>query len=275
MKREFVKTDNARRFATAIQLREARGAAESGLVVVHGRAGEGKTRTLHNWASTRDAVMLTAYPGWTPHRMMCELDERMSVVTRGNWQATIAEQIAEGEKPLVVDEAGFALADGAACLERLRTITDKSGRTLSGQNIEAFAIAVAHAKPISIGINCSLGAAEMRPFLEALARVAPIYVSAYPNAGLPNAFGAYDQTPDQMALLVHDFATSGFVNMLGGCCGSTPDHIAKIAAVVRDVAPRKIPVKTEHFTEWAGLEPCIVRPETNFIMVGERTNITG
>ncbi len=155
------------------------------------------------------------------------------------------------------------------------TIVDKSGRTLSGQNIEAFAIAVAHAKPISIGINCSLGAAEMRPFLEALSRVAPFYVSAYPNAGLPNAFGAYDQTPDQMALLVHDFAESGFVNMLGGCCGSTPDHIAKIAAVVRDVAPRKIPVKTEHFTEWAGLEPCIVRPETNFIMVGERTNVTG
>lgn len=135
MKREFVKTANAQRFATAIALREARGAAESGLVVVHGRAGEGKTRTLHNWASTRGsgdraAVMLTAYPDWTPHRMMGELAALMGIVQRGNWQAAVGEQIAEFEKPVVVDEAGFALANNAACLERLRAITDKSGTLL-------------------------------------------------------------------------------------------------------------------------------------------------
>lgn len=130
MKREFVKTDNAKRFAAAMALKASRGAQESGLVVVHGRAGEGKTRTLHNWAAGVNAVMLTAYPGWTVRRMMVELAEKLHIVTKGQWEATLVEQIGAEEIDLVVDEAGFALADSAACLERLRSITDKSGTLL-------------------------------------------------------------------------------------------------------------------------------------------------
>lgn len=130
MKREFVKTANHLRFETAIKLREQRGAAESGLVVVHGRAGEGKTRTLHNWASARRGVMITAYPGITPNQALRAIAEVLKISTKGNWQSVMEERIAAEELPLVVDEAGFALSDGAACLERLRTITDKSGTLL-------------------------------------------------------------------------------------------------------------------------------------------------
>lgn len=126
MKKEFVATANHQRFEAAIKLRERRGASESGLVVVHGRAGEGKTRTLHNWASAQRGVMITAYPGITPTRAMRELAAKLKIATVGDWQGAVEERIAAEELPLVVDEAGFALADGAACLERLRTITDKS-----------------------------------------------------------------------------------------------------------------------------------------------------
>lgn len=135
MKKHFVRTSNDQRFRTALQQRESRGAREANLIVVHGRAGDGKTRTLHNWASTPNAlgaqaVMLTADPSWTPHRMMLLLAERLGVVPRGDWQSTVGEHIADGEVPLVIDEAGFALTNNAACLERLRSITDKSGTAL-------------------------------------------------------------------------------------------------------------------------------------------------
>jgi 5-methyltetrahydrofolate--homocysteine methyltransferase len=124
------------------------------------------------------------------------------------------------------------------------TITDASGRTLSGQTLEAFCISVMHANPVSIGLNCALGASEMRPHVEELAQIAPCYVSAYPNAGLPNAMGEYDETPEQTAAIVAEWAREGWVNMLGGCCGTTPPHIAAIAKAVKDYAPRPLPELT-------------------------------
>ena len=155
------------------------------------------------------------------------------------------------------------------------TITDRSGRTLSGQTIDAFWVSVAHARPFSVGINCALGAREMRPYIAELSRIAPVYISCYPNAGLPNAFGEYDETPDQTSELLREFATSGFVNMLGGCCGTTPDHIRAIARAVDGVPPRLRPTGDDRHTQFSGLETLTLRPDSNFIMVGERTNITG
>lgn len=121
------------------------------------------------------------------------------------------------------------------------TITDASGRTLSGQTLEAFYISVAHAEPISIGLNCSLGGHEMRPYIEELSEMAPCFVSCYPNAGLPNAMGEYDESPEMTAEIIKGFAESGWVNIVGGCCGTTPDHIAAIANAVKDIKPRQLP----------------------------------
>jgi 5-methyltetrahydrofolate--homocysteine methyltransferase len=121
------------------------------------------------------------------------------------------------------------------------TITDASGRTLSGQTLEAFLISVMHANPVSIGLNCALGAQEMRPHVAELAGIAPCLVSAYPNAGLPNAMGEYDETPEQTAAIVAEWAKEGWVNILGGCCGTTPDHIAAIAKAVKGLTPRPKP----------------------------------
>ncbi|MGQ7853930.1 methionine synthase [Pedobacter sp. WC2501] len=154
------------------------------------------------------------------------------------------------------------------------TITDASGRTLSGQTAEAFLNSVMHAKPLSIGFNCALGAKEMRPHIEELAAKAGCYVSAYPNAGLPNEFGAYDEQPHETAHLVDDFIASGFVNIVGGCCGTTPDHIGCIAKNARKAEPRKIPV-LEPYMRLSGLEPVTITPDSIFVNIGERTNITG
>jgi len=154
------------------------------------------------------------------------------------------------------------------------TIVDKSGRTLSGQTVEAFWTSVAHADPVIVGVNCSLGAREMRPSVEALARVAPVPVASYPNAGLPNAFGGFDETPEITSTLLGEFAQAGLVNLVGGCCGTTPEHIRMIAEAVRDTATRELPASA-HVTSFAGLEPFRITPETGFVMVGERTNITG
>ncbi len=155
------------------------------------------------------------------------------------------------------------------------TITDASGRTLSGQTTEAFWISVAHCPNlISVGLNCALGAVQMRPFIQSLSKVADIPVSAHPNAGLPNEFGGYDETPDQVAGFIRDFAESGFLNIAGGCCGTTPNHIRAVAEAVRNIQPRAIPT-VEPYMRLSGLEPVILRPETNFVNIGERTNVTG
>ena len=156
------------------------------------------------------------------------------------------------------------------------TITDRSGRTLSGQTIDAFWVSIAHARPFSIGLNCALGAREMRPYLAELARVADTWMSCYPNAGLPNAFGEYDEQPDETGRLLREFADAGFVNFLGGCCGTTPDHIAAVAAAVDGVAPRALPDRSgPRHTELSGLERLTIRADSNFVMIGERTNVTG
>ena len=155
------------------------------------------------------------------------------------------------------------------------TITDQSGRTLSGQTPEAFWISIAHARNLlSVGLNCALGSAMMRPYIEELSNAATAYTSLYPNAGLPNAMGGYDETPEFMAEQAREYATSGFVNMVGGCCGTTPDHIAAIAKAVEGIAPRRIPA-IQPLLRLSGLEPLVVRPDSNFINVGERTNVSG
>ena len=154
------------------------------------------------------------------------------------------------------------------------TITDASGRTLSGQTADAFWISVTHAMPFCVGLNCALGAAEMRAHLATLSRAADCYVHAYPNAGLPNELGAYDQDAAEMQTYIRDFCESGLVNIVGGCCGTTPDHIRAIAEAARGVAPRVLP-KGGQYTELSGLEPLVIREETNFVNVGERTNVTG
>ncbi len=154
------------------------------------------------------------------------------------------------------------------------TITDASGRTLSGQVTEAFWNSIRHAKPLLVGLNCALGADEMRPYLAEMARVADCFISCYPNAGLPNAFGEYDEAPDQTAAVVREFAESGLLNLLGGCCGTTPEHIAAMAEVVHGVAGRA-PSPREPALRLSGLEPLIVTEDSLFVNVGERTNITG
>ncbi|MCU1245965.1 MAG: methionine synthase [Acidobacteria bacterium] len=154
------------------------------------------------------------------------------------------------------------------------TITDASGRTLSGQTVEACWISLSHAPLLAVGINCALGAKEMRPHIEELARVAPIFISCYPNAGLPNELGGYDETPSHMAELLRDFASNNWLNLVGGCCGTTPEHISAIAEAVRDLRPR-VPEPREPHLRLSGLEPLVITPESNFIMVGERTNVTG
>jgi len=154
-------------------------------------------------------------------------------------------------------------------------ITDASGRTLSGQTVDAFWRSVSHARPLSVGVNCSLGATDMRPHVAELAKVADCYVSSYPNAGLPNAFGEYDEEAATTGGLVGEFATSGLVNIVGGCCGTTPPHIRAIAQAVEGVPPRKKPEPERGITYFSGLETLVIRSDSNFQMIGERTNVTG
>jgi 5-methyltetrahydrofolate--homocysteine methyltransferase len=154
------------------------------------------------------------------------------------------------------------------------TITDASGRTLSGQTVEAFWNSVRHARLFSVGLNCALGAAQLRPHVEELAGLADTYVSCHPNAGLPNAMGGYDETPETMAALVADFATAGIVNIVGGCCGTTPAHIRAIDEAIRGVPPRAVPTSPPA-CRLGGLEPLNIRPDSLFVNVGERTNVTG
>ncbi|MEM8584348.1 MAG: methionine synthase [Bacteroidota bacterium] len=198
--------------------------------------------------------------------------------------------LADGGADLILIETIFDTLNAKAAvfaLDRVRdeidrelpvmisgTITDASGRTLSGQTVEAFYISLAHANPICIGLNCALGAQEMRAHLEALHKVAACQVHAYPNAGLPNEMGEYDQGAEEMQAYIRDFAQSGFVNLVGGCCGTTPKHIEAMAEAVSGLPTRHIP-EASPFTQLCGLEPLVIRPETNFVNVGERTNVTG
>jgi 5-methyltetrahydrofolate--homocysteine methyltransferase len=154
------------------------------------------------------------------------------------------------------------------------TITDRSGRTLSGQTPEAFWISVRHARPWAVGLNCALGPDLLRPHVETLSRLADTLVAAYPNAGLPNAMGGYDLTPSQLADALGEYARAGLVNLVGGCCGTGPDHIAALDDAVRGLPPRR-PAEAPRFTMLSGLEPLVIRDDTLFVNVGERTNVAG
>ncbi|MEG8946136.1 methionine synthase [Rosettibacter firmus] len=155
------------------------------------------------------------------------------------------------------------------------TIVDMSGRTLSGQTVEAFWISISHTKNLlSVGLNCSLGPKQMRSFIAELSEIANVFVSLYPNAGLPNEFGEYDESPESMAYVLEEFAREGFFNIIGGCCGTTPEHIKAFAEIAKKYPPRKIP-EIKPYLRLSGLEPLIFRPDTNFVNIGERTNVTG
>lgn len=205
-----------------------------------------------------------------------------------------AEALVEGGVDILLPETTFDTLNLKAALyaiesffdargERLPvmisvTITDRSGRTLSGQTVEAFWNSVRHAKPFSVGINCALGAEDMRPYIEELSRVADCRISCYPNAGLPNPLSetGYDETPEITSTLLLDFAKSGFLNIVGGCCGTTPEHIGMVVEKLRDIPPRQVPAY-ENATRLSGLEPLTITSDAGgpFIMVGERTNVTG
>ncbi|MCB0804484.1 MAG: methionine synthase [Bacteroidales bacterium] len=154
------------------------------------------------------------------------------------------------------------------------TITDASGRTLSGQTTEAFLNSVSHLKLLSVGLNCALGAKELRPYLEEISTKAPFYVSVYPNAGLPNQFGGYDETPETMGAHLKDFLENNFANIIGGCCGTTPDHIREFAKLAEQAKPRPVP-ENDHHLRLSGMEPLMVYKGSNFINIGERTNVSG
>jgi 5-methyltetrahydrofolate--homocysteine methyltransferase len=216
-------------------------------------------------------------------------DPAYRTVTFDQVQAAYAEQIsalAEGGVDLLLIETIFDTLNAKAAVAAARevaphlplwisvTIVDLSGRTLSGQTVEAFWNSVAHAEPLVVGVNCSLGAAEMRPHVADLSRIAGTYTASHPNAGLPNAFGGYDETPDETAALLHGFAEEGVVNIVGGCCGTTPEHIARIASAVKGMKPRPI-AQVPDRTRFSGLEPFEISADTGFVMIGERTNVTG
>ncbi|WP_328526478.1 methionine synthase [Kribbella sp. NBC_00359] len=216
-------------------------------------------------------------------------DPSYRAVTFEQVRDAYAEQIAalaEGGVDLLLIETIFDTLNAKAAVAAARevaphlplwisvTIVDLSGRTLSGQTVEAFWSSIEHAKPLVVGVNCSLGAAEMRPHVADLARFADTYVASHPNAGLPNAFGGYDETPEETAGMLEEFAGSGLVNIVGGCCGTTPAHIQRIAQAVQDLPPRTV-VPTDHTTRFSGLEPFKIAPDTGFVMIGERTNVTG
>jgi 5-methyltetrahydrofolate--homocysteine methyltransferase len=207
----------------------------------------------------------------------------------GAYQAQIAALVAGGVDLLLIETIFDTLNAKAAIAGARRhfaelgrslplivsgTITDRSGRTLSGQTPTAFWNSVRHAEPLAVGLNCALGAAEMRPHLAELSARADTLVSAYPNAGLPNALGCYDETPDQTAAQLGEFARAGLVNLVGGCCGTTPEHLAAIGAAVAGVAPRTPPTRTPQLS-LSGLEPFTLTDDIAFVNVGERTNVTG
>jgi 5-methyltetrahydrofolate--homocysteine methyltransferase len=215
-------------------------------------------------------------------------DPAFRTVTFDQVAAAYAEQIdalREGGVDLLLVETVFDTLNAKAAIAAAREVApdlplwislfvDMSGRTLSGQTVEAFWRTIERARPLVVGVNCSLGAAEMRPHVAELARISDGYVAAHPNAGLPNAFGGYDQRPDQTAELLGEFARAGLINVVGGCCGTTPAHIAGIAAAVVGRAPRRVP-SLPPATRFSGLEPFEIGPDTGFVMIGERTNVTG
>ncbi len=200
--------------------------------------------------------------------------------------AESARALVEGGVDVLLIETVFDTLNGKAAIAAVKevapeipliisvTIVDRSGRNLSGQTVEAFWTSVEHAKPFAAGINCSLGATEMRPYVAAMSRVAPVYVTCYPNAGLPNAFGGYDEQPPTTSRLLREFAEAGYLNAAGGCCGTGPEHIRQIREAMEGVPPRQVP-RRDPRPRFSGLEPFEIGPDSGFVVIGERTNVTG
>ncbi len=200
--------------------------------------------------------------------------------------AVAARALRDGGVDFLLIETIFDTLNGKAAIAAVKevapelplfisvTIVDRSGRNLSGQTVEAFWNSIEHAEPFAAGINCSLGATEMRPYIEALSHVASTYVTCYPNAGLPNSFGGFDEDPPITSRLLREFAASGFLNAAGGCCGTTPDHIRQIRKALSGIPPRKVPGRVAR-ARFSGLEPFEIGPDTRFVVIGERTNVTG
>jgi 5-methyltetrahydrofolate--homocysteine methyltransferase len=216
-------------------------------------------------------------------------DPAFRAVTFDQVRATYEEQIAalrDGGVDLLLIETIFDTLNAKAAIVAAATVApelplwlsftavDKSGRNLSGQTSDAFWISVEHAEPFIVGVNCSLGATEMRPFLESLASVASTYVSCHPNAGLPNELGLHDEQAEDTSRFLRSFAEDGLVNLVGGCCGTTPEHTHAIARAVSGLAPRRVPERSR-LPRYSGLEPFVIGPDTGFVVVGERTNVTG
>src|SRR5919109_1233492 len=216
-------------------------------------------------------------------------DPAYRAVTFETVQEAYAEQIAalrDGGVDLLLVETIFDTLNAKAALVAAQDIApelplwisftaiDRSGRNLSGQTVEAFWLSVEHVDPFIVGVNCSLGATEMRPFIEGLARVASTYTSCHPNAGLPNALGLHDEEPGDTSRFLRAFAEDGLVNIVGGCCGTTPEHTHEIARAVSGLPPRQIPDKPRP-PRFSGLEPFVIDPDTGFVVVGERANVTG
>src|SRR3989475_1364228 len=200
--------------------------------------------------------------------------------------AEAASALKEGGVDILLIETVFDTLNGKAAIAAVKevapeiplfvsvTIVDRSGRNLSGQTVEAFWTSVEHAEPFAAGVNCSLGATEMRPYVEAMSRVAPVYVTCYPNAGLPNAFGGYDEQPPTTSRLLKEFAEAGFLNAAGGCCGPGPEHIRQIREAMADIPRRQLP-RPDPRPRFSGLEPFGISPDSGFVVIGERTNVTG
>ena len=216
-------------------------------------------------------------------------DAAFRAVTFDQVAATYAEQmraLVDGGVDVLLIETIFDTLNAKAAIVAAKevapetplwlsfTAIDRSGRNLSGQTAEAFWASVRHAEPLIVGVNCALGATEMRPFLEQLSRTADTYVACYPNAGLPNAMGEHDERPEDTSRFLRQFAEDGLVNVVGGCCGTTPEHVRRIVSQVEGIATRTLPARVT-LPVWSGLEPFTIRPETGFVMIGERTNVTG
>ncbi len=258
-----------------------------------------KAEALAAWQATRSPRFVVGSIG--PLNKTLSMSPRVNdpayrAVTFDQVQAAYAEQVCgllDGGSDILLVETIFDTLNAKACLVAIEaefsrrgqrvplmisvTITDRSGRTLSGQTVEAFWCSIRHAQPWSVGLNCALGAQEIRPWLVDLAALADCRVSCYPNAGLPNAFGGYDEAPHTTGQLLRAFAEQGLVDVVGGCCGTTPDHIAAVVAACKDVRTRNLSVAmpANQFTRLAGLEPLVLTPQSNFTVIGERTNVTG
>ena len=228
-------------------------------------------------ASVSQDVANPADRGTSFEQLRAAYYEQVSALVKGGVDLLLLETIFDtlnAKAALFAVEQYFEESGRRVPLMVSVTIVDQSGRTLSGQTIEAFWISISHIPLLSVGINCALGAKQMRPYIEELSQIAPVHISCHPNAGLPNAFGGFDETPESMAKDLGEFAANGWLNIVGGCCGTTPAHIRAIAATVRGAKPHLL-VQPDRTTRLSGLEPLTFRPDMNFVNVGERTNVTG